>query len=270
VRSAAAAAFGAWAASASLLCAPVAFGGVRAAIQGPTGVVAPNSDFDVAIVVTEAGSAFNGIDLIVTYDPAALTLVPRSPLSLQEGALMTTACATRFHRFRQGVDRDTITDVLLCAGASVTGPGEVYRLRFHASATPQVTSIRIAPASRFYQAGIAITPVEYVDATVGIGVALDATGEVTGPLRLRSAPNPFRSDARIALRTTEPGHAEVTIRDVSGRSVRCLLTGWLPAGDHALTWDGRTDRGLEVAAGVYYLAVRSGSRVVRREMVRVR
>ena len=116
---------------------------------GPTWVI-----LDLTIVVTQSGSAFNAFDAIVGYDPAALTLVPLSPLSLQQGSLMTGACSNTFHQFEQGADRDTITDALLCNATSVTGPGQIYRLHFRASATPQVTTVRFLPGLQFYNAGL--------------------------------------------------------------------------------------------------------------------
>ena len=256
--------------AALLLTATAAWAGVRVAIQGPAGAVTPNTDFDVDIVVTEAGSAFNGIDLIVTYDPAALTLVPRSPLSLQEGTLMTAACSNRFHRFRPGADRDTIIDVLLCAGTSVTGPGQIYRLRFHAASTPQATTIRLAPASRIYQAGVAVTPVELTDATIGIGLALDATATLEGTLTLNATPNPFRRETRIAFTVPEPGPVDVAVSDVSGRTVRRVHRGLLPAGAHTFAWDGRTSDGSEARPGVYFVSVRTERATLQRGIVRIR
>lgn len=122
------------------------------ALQPAIQTVAPEAEFDLYLQVTQSGSAFNGFDAIVGYTPSALTLVP---LSQQEGALMTGACATRFHRFRTGVDRDTITDVLLCSEVFLTGPGQIYRLHFRAATTPQTTAVQFMRrlASGWFAAG---------------------------------------------------------------------------------------------------------------------
>jgi flagellar hook assembly protein FlgD len=41
--------------------------------------------------------------------------------------------------------------------------------------------------------------------------------------------------------------------DVTGRRVRTLIDGGLPAGAHRLIWDGRNSTGESVASGVYFL-----------------
>src|SRR5438093_988198 len=46
--------------------------GVRVALQPANSTVAPGSEFDLSMEVTEAGSNFNGFDAYIGYDPAAL------------------------------------------------------------------------------------------------------------------------------------------------------------------------------------------------------
>jgi len=58
-----------------------------------------SAEFDLELRVTQAGSAFNGFDADVSFDPSAITFVPLSPTSLQQGSLMTSACGNTFHRF---------------------------------------------------------------------------------------------------------------------------------------------------------------------------
>lgn len=50
---------------------------------------------------------------------------------------------------------------------------------------------------------------------------------------------------------------EVALYDVHGRLVRTIARGPRLPGYHAAAWDGRDDRGVEVAAGVYLLRLRS-------------
>jgi flagellar hook assembly protein FlgD len=44
----------------------------------------------------------------------------------------------------------------------------------------------------------------------------------------------------------------LVVFDVGGRRVRKLVEGPQPAGRKAATWDGRDEKGLDVASGVYY------------------
>src|SRR2546422_3555261 len=101
-----------------------------------------------------------------------------SPVSLQQGTLITSACGSTFHRFRAGAGVDTVTDILLCNGVSMTGPGQIYRLHFKASTTAQLTAVRFMPGKlKFYDAGLFVTPVSSTDAQVGIGVVPTAVGD---------------------------------------------------------------------------------------------
>jgi hypothetical protein len=150
---------------------PLEAQGVHVALLPASQTVAPGSEFELTLTVTQAGSAFNAFDAYVGFDPTALTPVPMSPISQQEGAYFVGSCGSRLHRFRAGVDRDTVSDVLLCAGASRTGPGDIYRLRFRASETPQATVVRFLPGLQFYNAGLFVEPEYATDAVVGIGGA---------------------------------------------------------------------------------------------------
>jgi photosystem II stability/assembly factor-like uncharacterized protein len=73
------------------------------------------------------------------------------------------------------------------------------------------------------------------------------------------APNPFQGGASFALDLPGPDAVDVSIFDASGRRVRSLASGPLPAGRHALRWDGRDDRGRDPGAGVYYVRASAAS-----------
>ena len=252
-----------------LVPARVALGaGVQAILLPATSTVSPGAEFDILIQIPQAGASFNAFDAVVGYDPAALTLVLQSPVSLQEGALMTSACANRFHRFRQGSDRDTITMALLCSGVSVSGPGTVYRMRFRASSTPQTTTIRVVSA-HFFAAGIAIAPLTTGDATVGIGVAVgvgDEAGRTGAPIR--AWPNPFRSSTAITLRTSVPDPS-LLVSDLQGRVVRRLHGLQREADRHRFEWDGTDDAGVRVRAGIYFLRDATSGSSVRTRIIRI-
>lgn len=68
---------------------------------------------------------------------------------------------------------------------------------------------------------------------------------------LRNYPDPFNPKTTISFSLDREDAATLRIVDVKGRTVRTLNTGRLPAGDHALAWDGRGDDGAALPAGVY-------------------
>jgi hypothetical protein len=225
----------------------------------------------LSIDVTEAGSPFNAFDIYLGFDPAALTPVPLSPLSLQEGSYFSAACPNRFHRFKAGTDRDTISDVLLCAATSLTGPGQIYRVRFQASSTPQVTTVKFLPGLQFYNEGVFVNPAYSGSAIVWIGtpLAVPAAPSVRD-LSLSAAPNPARGAMGFELGLPEAGTASLEVADIQGRVVRKIEAGVLEAGTHVLAWDGRDAAGLTVAPGIYLARARLGSWTVHTRFVRTR
>src|SRR5205823_8282490 len=78
--------------------------------------------------------------------------------------------------------------------------------------------------------------------------------------RAEVAPNPFHESAHVRLYLDHSGPLEVKLFDIQGRTVRHILAEQsAPAGVRHLTWDGRSDRGLTCATGVYFLDVRAGA-----------
>lgn len=253
-----------------LACATVAAAGpvaagVDVAILPATSNVAPGAEFDVTIDVTQAGSPFNGFVVIVGYDTTALAFVPAAYVGTQQGCLMTggcsAACGNTFHRFTPAGDSLTITDHLLCDQVALTGPGPIYKLRFRASNTNQVTWIRLRQAT-FYDAGLFVTPVATTDARVGIGIALaveDGAPPAPG-LSVRAEPNPAPGRLALAIESDRAGELRAEIHDVAGRLVRRLDGGWRAAGAIRLPWDGTDQTGARVRPGVYLVTARIGGR----------
>jgi hypothetical protein len=249
--------------------APTARAGVTVALLPTSQTVAPGADFDVFVTVTQSGSTFNAFDVVIGHDPGALTLLPLSPLSLQEGSLMKNACANTFHQFRRGTDRDTATDVLLCNQTSVTGPGQIYRVRFRASNTPQPTTVQFLSGLHFYDAGISVTPVTSSDATVSIEapVGVASPGGFQTALRVRATPNPAHGGAMLRIDTDRPGMQDLLVLDALGRVVRHLERGFFEAAGRTISWDGRSDTGERLPVGLYTVRLRTPTRAVQTRLV---
>lgn len=64
-------------------------------------------------------------------------------------------------------------------------------------------------------------------------------------------PNPFNPATTLTFAAPEAGQVRVVIYDALGRQVREMVNGFMPAGTHALQWDGRSDGGEMAASGVY-------------------
>jgi hypothetical protein len=87
---------------------------------------------------------------------------------------------------------------------------------------------------------------------------------------LRGAwPNPFTRTTSLALTLPRAGHADLVVYDAAGRVVKHLLSTDLPAGTHALVWDGTDDTGHVTRPGVYFYRLTAPGVTAARRMVRV-
>lgn len=83
-------------------------------------------------------------------------------------------------------------------------------------------------------------------------------------------PNPTSGPCRVAFNipVDEPVAGEVAVYDLSGRRVRRLEAGLLPAGDTVTRWDGQDAEGRPVASGIYFITLSVGrSRATSRVLV---
>jgi hypothetical protein len=97
----------------------------------------------------------------------------------------------------------------------------------------------------------------------GVSAVEDLPGRAARDVALLpAAPNPFNPRTKIRFRLATPAQVSVSLYDLAGRRVRTLTSGrrW-DAGSHALTWEGRDDRGQAVASGVYFTRLQAGAEV---------
>ena len=84
---------------------------------------------------------------------------------------------------------------------------------------------------------------------------------------LNNHPNPFNPSTTIEFTLPESGFATLSIYNISGQKVRDLAAGYMTAGAHSLTWDGRDDSGDAVSSGVYITRLVAGKQVAAGRMV---
>ena len=72
---------------------------------------------------------------------------------------------------------------------------------------------------------------------------------------------------QIRFGVAQSAPARIRVFDVAGRVVRSLLDATLPAGEHARVWDGRSDHGTIVAAGIYLVRLEAGTTVISQKVV---
>jgi len=93
-----------------------------------------------------------------------------------------------------------------------------------------------------------------------LDVALTAEASGVPPAHVatvRAAPNPFNGGTTVAFTVPADGPVEVAVFDLRGRCVRTLFQGFHAAGPDSVSWDGRSDAGRNVAAGMYIVRLDS-------------
>lgn len=70
-------------------------------------------------------------------------------------------------------------------------------------------------------------------------------------------PNPFNSSTNISFDLPSAGYVGLSVYDLLGRKVAILLDSFLPAGNHLVTWDGRSGIGESMATGIYFYRLKA-------------
>ena len=87
----------------------------------------------------------------------------------------------------------------------------------------------------------------------------------------QNLPNPFNPMTEIRFGVPEAGRATLRIYDLSGRCVRNLINGEiLAAGHHRRIWQGRDDRGQQLASGIYFYRLVAGDYVATFKMTLIK
>jgi len=109
---------------------------------------------------------------------------------------------------------------------------------------------------------------------VGIKGQYDGTGSPSLPKALtlfQNYPNPFNPATTITFDI--PGTSgtremvNLTIYDIRGRRVKCLVDSKLDPGRHSVTWNGRNGNGQRVSSGIYLYTIQSSGGTSTRKML---
>lgn len=83
-------------------------------------------------------------------------------------------------------------------------------------------------------------------------------------------PNPFNPQTEIRFQIPEASHVVVRIFNVIGEEIRTLVNSPYEAGYHGVRWNGKDNRGNDVASGVYLYQIHAGefSQVLKMSLLR--
>jgi hypothetical protein len=100
------------------------------------------------------------------------------------------------------------------------------------------------------------------------GSAISAANDLPVALVLdQNHPNPFNPLTTISFSLPRDDKVRLKIFDVRGQLVRTLADGPQTAGSHSVVWNGRDDRGAEVASGTYLYRLETSESTVGRKML---
>ena len=101
---------------------------------------------------------------------------------------------------------------------------------------------------------------------------VDESGpESSGPSRLfDSYPNPFNASTTLGFELDRRQPVSLRVHNLTGQRVKTLAEGVHPEGFFAVSWDGRDDRGREVASGVYLVRLRLEEQTLSHSLTLVR
>jgi hypothetical protein len=113
-------------------------------------------------------------------------------------------------------------------------------------------------------ASMTLLPLTLEPAALAAGDALPAHAELSN-----AWPCPARGATTLMLALPQATSAHVTVCDVMGRRIATLAQGVLPAGRHALQWDGRDANGAMAAPGLYFVRADAGSFHAQQRVVQI-
>lgn len=83
--------------------------------------------------------------------------------------------------------------------------------------------------------------------------------EPSHQFNLYATPNPFQTSASISFELAEPGFTTIEIFDLAGRNVSTLADHEFTAGNQSVVWNGTSQDGNAVSAGLYLCRIQVGS-----------
>ena len=110
---------------------------------------------------------------------------------------------------------------------------------------------------------------------VSLAARTDTPGGETPPARRGfflgpNRPNPFNPETRIPFSLAEPGRATLTVHDLRGRLTAVLFEGEADTGSREAVWGGMDRTGRPAPSGLYFVRLRSGSRIDSRRILLLR
>ncbi len=86
----------------------------------------------------------------------------------------------------------------------------------------------------------------------------------------QNVPNPFNPTTSIAYSIPKDGWVSLKIYNVAGHLIKTLVDEWQCSGTHKIIWEGRDNRSVNVASGIYFVVLRTSKHTQTRKLVLLR
>lgn len=130
--------------------------------------------------------------------------------------------------------------------------------------------IDVGPAGGYYKLlavdshdNASVSSVLTPDDIVGVGMGTAPASVWLGP----ASPNPFRETTSFRFGLPHGARVTLAVFDVGGRKVRDLASGWMPAGSHSVSWDGRDESGRALPSALYVYRLEVEGRSLARSVL---
>lgn len=166
-----------------------------------------------------------------------------------------------------------------------TGPKDIWDVASHemghfvglrdlygAKAGPDGTKTMYGTSSRTdtFRRSLAQGDIDGVNWIYGAGKVVASLGVARAHMLELNRPNPFNASTSIMFALPEEAPVELVLYNVTGQRVRTLLRRPIPAGEHAVVWDGTDEVGQAAASGVYLCRLRAGTSTETQRMMLLR
>ena len=233
--------------------------------------VNPGDLCTLSVMVDDAVDSVGCMEVYIAFDSTLARCTTAA-----EGKLFKQASFPRFFRWDLvTADTATAVDCVLGYRSYVLAPGELVRFVFRAKQAGvcpvHFTSVRLWDIDR-----VELSPVPGDFSLIIIGTPVGVPPGAQSRNSFFNFPNPFNPLTELVLNVPSAGaqapqsSVSIEIYSVTGRKVRSVFEGLLPAGRFEIPWDGRDDSGKFLPAGVYPAVARTPRGVFKSRLIMVR
>ncbi|MCE5250032.1 T9SS type A sorting domain-containing protein [bacterium] len=83
-------------------------------------------------------------------------------------------------------------------------------------------------------------------------------------------PNPFNPSTEIGFSVPSAGYVSMDVFNILGQHIGALVSGYYSPGIYSAAWSGKTDKGMSVPSGIYFVRLQMGEQVVSHRMLLMR